>query len=274
MTERLFVISRAPDPDHERLRPYGTAGEEMGPAGLPSGDTRSFEDDLAERLRAAGARVVVVPHVYYLQPDSPAVRRLVDADCGLTVAAHLHPRAARWTLHALGVGGGESGDIRCLRMGVFPSAEACAEAMCRLAEMPPAEAIGLAVEEIAGKPAPRWYPVLDYPRCVGCGQCREFCLFGVFSLDEERVVASEPDRCKPGCPACARVCRQGAIMFPHHAAEPVIAGAPGDETAYEATDVDEFFGSQDSQAAPALSGVEEADEDLQGLMDALDELDD
>ncbi|MCE5277700.1 MAG: ferredoxin family protein [Planctomycetaceae bacterium] len=63
-----------------------------------------------------------------------------------------------------------------------------------------------------------WYPVLDYDRCSGCKQCMNFCLFGVYSLgDDGRVVVSKPRNCKLSCPACARVCPQGAILFAKHA---------------------------------------------------------
>ena len=60
-------------------------------------------------------------------------------------------------------------------------------------------------------------------RCICCGKCQDFCLFGVYARDGRRVVAAEPDRCKDGCPACARLCPEGAILFPHYP-DPVIAG--------------------------------------------------
>jgi Pyruvate/2-oxoacid:ferredoxin oxidoreductase delta subunit len=60
-----------------------------------------------------------------------------------------------------------------------------------------------------------WYPVVDYDKCVNCKQCHAFCLFGVYSLGEQGVVAvTQPDHCKNNCPACARVCPKGAILFP------------------------------------------------------------
>ncbi|HOE61267.1 MAG TPA: ferredoxin family protein [Kiritimatiellia bacterium] len=64
-----------------------------------------------------------------------------------------------------------------------------------------------------------WYPVIDRTLCTGCGTCREYCLFSVYGrtpgeqgVGPVRVV--EPLYCKTGCPACARLCPVGALIFP------------------------------------------------------------
>lgn len=65
-----------------------------------------------------------------------------------------------------------------------------------------------------------WYPVIDRSRCSGCGTCESYCLFSVYRLDAtreragERVRVASPLNCKTGCPACARLCPEGAIIFP------------------------------------------------------------
>lgn len=64
-----------------------------------------------------------------------------------------------------------------------------------------------------------WYPVIDRSRCSGCGTCFEYCLFSVYSLSaaekvSERVRVTAPLNCKTGCPACARLCPEGALLFP------------------------------------------------------------
>ena len=88
----------------------------------------------------------------------------------------------------------------------------------------------------------RWYPVLDDATCVGCRQCYDFCLFGVYTLnDAKRPVPTSPDNCKPGCVACARICPVGAIMFPHHQADVGIAGAPGKKPQVVRKDIAEVF---------------------------------
>ena len=73
----------------------------------------------------------------------------------------------------------------------------------------------------------RWYPVIDYNRCTNCMECIDFCLFGVYGVDQwDRILVEEQDACKKGCPACSRVCPENAIIFPGHKTA-AIAGADG-----------------------------------------------
>jgi ferredoxin len=48
------------------------------------------------------------------------------------------------------------------------------------------------------------------------------------------VAVIEPDACKPGCPACARICPRGAILFPLYEEDEAIRGAPGQYPAPDA----------------------------------------
>jgi NAD-dependent dihydropyrimidine dehydrogenase PreA subunit len=89
---------------------------------------------------------------------------------------------------------------------------------------------------------PRWYPVVDFDRCTACLECLNFCLFGVFGLDEASAPTIEqPDACRNGCPACARICPAGAIMFPQHG-DPAIAGDPALSPAGLKLDLSQLFG--------------------------------
>jgi len=76
-------------------------------------------------------------------------------------------------------------------------------------------------EEGAWRP---WFPVIDRDLCTECKQCAGFCLFGVYEMIEDSVRVANPSRCKDNCPACARVCPSGAIIFPKYPDGPVNGG--------------------------------------------------
>lgn len=84
-------------------------------------------------------------------------------------------------------------------------------------------------EEVSGGETKEWlpwFPVIDYDRCTNCMQCLSFCLFGVYSVDDEQQInVQNQDKCKTNCPACSRVCPEVAIMFPKYHSGP----ANGDE---------------------------------------------
>ncbi|MBN2842306.1 MAG: hypothetical protein JXM68_04405 [Sedimentisphaerales bacterium] len=61
-----------------------------------------------------------------------------------------------------------------------------------------------------------WYPVLDTELCNQCRKCENFCLFGVYKFVNNKVIVDKPTKCKPYCPACARICPQNAVIFPKH----------------------------------------------------------
>lgn len=94
--------------------------------------------------------------------------------------------------------------------------------------------------------SPAWYPVLDYDRCTSCGQCFEFCLFGVFTKEADgRVVVSAPGNCKNNCPACARICPETAIIFPKVGESPINGAEVSDDEERKANvkiNVDEILG--------------------------------
>lgn len=80
--------------------------------------------------------------------------------------------------------------------------------------------------EISGeKDWPAWYPVIDKERCTVCGQCADFCLFGVYEKSQDEIRVVQPQQCKNNCPACARICPQTAIIFPKYELGGAIAGS-------------------------------------------------
>lgn len=72
---------------------------------------------------------------------------------------------------------------------------------------------------------PSWYPVIDYTRCTACGQCADFCLFGVYEKSWAKVHVANPQGCKNNCPACARICPQTALIFPKYKHGGAIGGS-------------------------------------------------
>lgn len=103
-----------------------------------------------------------------------------------------------------------------------------------------------AAADDADKP-PAWFPVIDYDRCTSCGQCFEFCLFGVYRKESDgRIRVVHPDNCKNNCPACARICPEAAIIFPKSAETPINGAEIDDEAAVRANikvNVNEILGN-------------------------------
>jgi len=97
--------------------------------------------------------------------------------------------------------------------------------------------------DFTGNTKRRWYPVIDYSRCTNCMECIDFCLFGVYGLDDqERILVEQQDNCKKGCPACSRVCPANAIIFPEHKT-PAIAGALVSGASDFKIDLSKLFGA-------------------------------
>ena len=94
---------------------------------------------------------------------------------------------------------------------------------------------------------PSWFPMIDYSRCNSCGQCSDFCLFGVYEKIDNKVVVVNPKGCKYKCPACARICPQIAIIFPKYEHSGAIAGSDTfDELAEQKrqnSDIDTILGT-------------------------------
>lgn len=195
----------------------------------PDARAAALESELADRLREAGFSVIQTPHLYHVREESPFWAELAkQASDGVIVFSWLHPRPAEWLLRRHAVGG-ES--IAAFNLNAYATADACWGALQQAMETrgykhsSTADGRLMAMEDAA---AVRWYPVVDQARCVNCHHCLQFCLFGVYTKDEVgHLLVRNPDRCKPGCPACSRICPEGAIMFPLCKTDPAIAGAPG-----------------------------------------------
>lgn len=227
MPEYSVILSRSADNDEERRR---------------------FEKALLKRLSSVGADILVVPHLYHLPQNDSLNRHLSRLSSRVLVISWMHPRPAYWTLHALGI----PADTRliCRNPGAFCCADVCADKLSSLAQRRVVTDGPGTVHEMNLPAGQRWYPVVDHSRCSGCQQCVQFCLFGVFSGEDNRPAVSSPENCKQGCPACSRVCPQGAIMFPLYEDDPAIAGCPGAGSPSGEVDVEAFFGDMDDAAIP------------------------
>jgi Pyruvate/2-oxoacid:ferredoxin oxidoreductase delta subunit len=207
---------------------------------------------LVEALAAAGVRagwaVYLTPDLYHLPEDSPVWTTLAGLSAPLRCAGWLHPRPLEWVLRRHGLTCATAlnltacGDLATATATLLAShpgeREAPAEPGSASAPAEPGRRQSLGagsahapgqLHELDAELSPRWYPVVDEERCVDCGHCQQFCLFGVYARPANGPVAvSHPDLCKPGCPACSRICPHGAIIFPLYAKDEAIAGAPGE----------------------------------------------
>ena len=212
-----------------------------------------LENQLKSELgRRADVDVFEIPHLYDLSPDGAAVELLRSIDGDMIVAAGLYPRSSYWILRANQIEGrfldgsdrpeeessaetsagsrtdGPGRTIWCLDLRAHDGPEPFVEAIERIVSLfggdSPAGASRPQVEALEETTKRRWYPIIDFDRCTNCLECLNFCLFGVFGVGaSNEIIIEEPDACRAGCPACSRICPEGAIMFPQHA-DPAIGG--------------------------------------------------
>ncbi|MHB1461953.1 MAG: ATP-binding protein [Armatimonadota bacterium] len=187
----------------------------------------SFEDALADKCLVSGHYdVLLIPHIYHLSEASLVWVSLPVGSTELVFLSWMHPRPSTALLHQHRCGIDES---HVFNMAAYQSEDDCYAAIEALwaHNIPDATSKG-SLSEITDEITDRWYPVMDGSRCTNCGNCLQFCIFNVYEYDaEHHVTAANPENCKPGCPACSRVCPKSAISFPLYTKDEAIAGAPG-----------------------------------------------
>jgi len=156
------------------------------------------DSEIASRLAAKFNTVVLsVPLLYDLTADSPIIQRLRSFKESAYFLAPLSERSIKSILSLLQIPFAEA----------FETEDAV--------QIPDGGINGGQVEYLTETLTPRWYPVIDVAQCTACLECVNYCLFGVYSIGgDSRPFVDQPDSCRDGCPACARVCPSKAIMFP------------------------------------------------------------
>ena len=281
----------------------------------------NLESQLESRLgRRADVDVFEIPHLYDLPPDGTGVELLRSIDGEMVVLAWLYPRSSYWILRANEIEGrfldgsagpeedgsaetsagsrtnGPGRTIWCLDLRAHDGPEPFVEAIERIASLAgsdsPARASHPQVEAVEETTKRRWYPIIDFDRCTHCLECLNFCLFGVFGVGaSNEIIIEEPDACRAGCPACSRICPQGAIMFPQHG-DPAIAGDANASLESLKLDLSQLFAGinpaemaaaerdramadqrgQESNGSTARDAPSPRKDDLDELVDELDDL--
>ena len=193
----------------------------------------AIEQALAEQCGRHRRDCLWIPHLYHIPESSELWKKLALHAGKVVLFCRMHPRPALWLLRRHGI---VNEDMTILDLRSFATADAAMTAALEAVQVGHETDPGASAESLAPGETQRWeesvrarwYPVMDGSRCVNCGHCLQFCLFGVYELDAAgKVEVRNPDHCKTGCPACARICPQSAIMFPLHDKDAAIAGAPG-----------------------------------------------
>lgn len=212
----------------------------------------AIQRGLAKQCREHRLDSLWIPDLCHLSESSKLWKKLAGHAGKAVLLCWIHPRPALWLLRRHEIANKE---LTILNLSSFPDADSAINAAMTAMQAASRKAKTDAVspgktqrcKETVGE---RWYPVMDGSRCINCQHCLQFCLFGVYELNADgQVEVRNPDQCKPGCPACSRICPQSAIMFPLYEKDAAIAGAPGQFVALDAA-ARKMFYSRTKQVCP------------------------
>ena len=189
------------------------------------------KSDKADSLVLSGQAVVVSDLCKAAAEKNPILGEIAAAESPVIYACH--PRAVRALFAFAGAPLPPHAEIINLRNPITQSSSHPFIHSSNLPSVPP--------------PDSAWFPVIDGARCTNCGQCFEFCLFGVYEKDADgKVRVANPQSCKNNCPACARICPAAAIIFPKVGESPINGAEISDEEMLKANirvNVDEILGN-------------------------------
>jgi len=250
-----------------------------------------------ELMNRKSVDLTIIPHLYDLEPTGPTMEFIRGIEEPMIVISWLYPRATFWTLKTAGVTGrmgngsedntSEERPIWCLGMHGRVDPKAILNDVDRIVggktdELVTAESDMPALNRRVEESRERWYPVIDRDRCSGCLECLNFCLFGVYGMDSaDDILIEQPDACRAGCPACSRICPEGAIMFPQHT-DPAIAGDAEASLTGLKLDLSQVFSGADpsdlavaerDRAISQMGDEPKKSDQLDDLVDELEDLD-
>jgi len=172
---------------------------------------------LVAAAEKAGVDLVLTPDLCRIAAKQPEELRESDAD---TVVA-CYPRAVKALFDYAGADLPRVCDLRNNSI----------ESVLKELELEDAGEADIDLPGVSGEWVP-WFPTIDRERCVACGKCVDFCLFGVYKRDSKnkKIEVCAPQNCKTNCPACARMCPYTAIIFPKHEDSPINGGEDDSKT--------------------------------------------
>jgi NAD-dependent dihydropyrimidine dehydrogenase PreA subunit len=167
---------------------------------------------VVSELHADAVEVVEVPDLCeWVERADPRVGELARGEALMVIACH--PRAVRGLFADCGAPLPSSARIVDMRNESAASIAAAVKEACIRGK--DVCAAGDDASALTASETDAWFPVIDRERCIDCGKCFDFCLFGVYTRSSGGVVAvTNPSACKTDCPACARICPENAIIFP------------------------------------------------------------
>jgi NAD-dependent dihydropyrimidine dehydrogenase PreA subunit len=213
----------------------------------PDKQQAALQEEVVKLLENQRLECLLIPPLLQIAESCEFWPQLAEKANNPILACWLHPRPASWLLQRHRISCEESKIInlhecsdaasayKAILIAVEDKEGATAEKTRSKRTKSAAKPSSHKIKKLSAETGERWYPIIDGSRCVNCGHCLQFCLFGVYELDAQgQVQVRNPDLCKNGCPACSRICPQSAIMFPLYEKDAAIAGAPNQFVALDA----------------------------------------